>query len=209
MAELTFKGCIVLEKLVVEVNSTWAPIASDLLTDEKAMAGFLQLPNAEKTKRTTWEAKAGMNVAQYKSKMLTELKDAHLHAGNVNNIHHDMIAVSGFLDVVDDIFVEIFSDGGDILGTNSEEHTQRMEEYVERCVEAAKETLNLNISPQDTASSPLKRQFLSKLRLLLDDGDPPSPLLTKSHWEMINSTLAKYPESIKEVGFPLHMRIRD
>lgn len=194
LAELTFSGCIILEQLVVVVDSTWTPLVTDLLTNEQAMKRFLELPDiGNEEKRQNWEKKTGKKWTEYRDLMLADLQARHLHAGNINTIGHELIASTNFLDVADDLFAEIFDDP-DNLSTDTQEHRERMTEYVERCVEAAKKVFQLPC-PEDDCQ--WRRQFLSKLRLMLGRGQP---LLTKSHLEMINATLDKYPEAIKEVS---------
>jgi hypothetical protein len=105
-----------------------------------------------------------------------------------------------FLDAVDAIYVEIFTDKYTLCVISNRDHEENMIKYADRCVKAA--TRILGIDGNNLSLS--LRQVQSKiLFVLLDRRMTWFPLVTKSFLLDVHQGLSKYPDALKEVSnFP-------
>jgi hypothetical protein len=207
------------------------PGGPDLLLDHNAMSDFIQLEDDRKTKHakdkkkdvegasqdssnssddsdgsgnkiaidtiTQWEAATKLNWDTYVNDMERAIVSA---PRNSSTLDRALFAHTDFLNDVDALFNSTFSDKT-TLGTPGEEYRDDLIVYIEKCVEVAVDTFNLNSNP--SMLSLVHRQLPSKLFLLwLRPGQPAFPLLTKSFFIVVHKIFSKYPNAIKEVLLP-------
>jgi hypothetical protein len=181
-----------LDHILVLVEKEFRPIMNgpDLFTDHQAMRVFLISDNSD-----MWQVVTGHMWDVYHA--LMENTMVFETGRDFSNVDHSPITHTKFLDAIDAIYIEIFTDKDTLCVIGNKDYMENMIKYANRCVEAVMRILGID---GNNLSLSLRQVQSKILFVLLDRRMTWFPLVTKSFLLNVHQGLSKYPDTLKEVS---------